>query len=890
MTPHPSAIALPPASAPTFESTIPPTPSAFPSLSGAPSAAAPPAIPTSTLHYAEATGKVLPPSSVPKGVSQPAPVHPPTSASSPSAEPRERFQSSGGQQRNRDSPYARPGTAPRTSAAGQAKDRKNKKPSSRVPTKPRDPKLEHDSAHDSEARENKRRSIPGMPAALQVPKKTHARRKSEGAPAAFSHPTEPTLPKPGKKKRQALTRTLTPSSSKLSALAPSFEFVPRSATTPNLSAYAQDESSATDSDGSEHDAGETRETESSSSLGAYLDSAFTLSSPASLTTLVDSDDSQERDPAEGLVDEKLAAETVSSAGPQADEFAGQTLTQSESGARPEADQKGFEPIAGAVNESPLADLEWKEKMGWWRDDYDPNLPQVDESGVESEVTEDKKEAEDLALAPAAVEANSNESPLLQFPPWTPQASTEPEETGQVDVSDSTVSPALLSEVLSSSFTESDSTPTATAGESASATDSTNPVAPTPASEPSAPSTPSLSSFLSNSFTPPVKGYSATSSAFDSAFLSVDELKAEKLAQAGPADANQQDALDMPLSAEAVASQPTLDDALDVDAAVRKEGSASRPAVESKEEGRKQWWKDEDDEQNETEKPQPGQAEHSDTMVDEQLAKETVESAGAQADGFVAKGFEEADKIGEDAEAGEKAVQKVAEQKEVSEEGHREVVEEKPEENTTEEEEVPQQGSSTPLGSYLTSAFQPETTSFSSTTAADDSTREESDAPVDKIDASASSVPAVPSPSRRRSSSPSPPRPQPQSSDAHAADSAPSLTLAISSAWHTAPWSRKLWAIIASVAINVGLPFVNGVMLGFGELFARNVLGVRFGWPLHNDTATTGSSSRANTGGVGLRSAGSYKASNNGGHGVGTDVPGHAGAKTALEGVVESIAE
>ena len=81
-------------------------------------------------------------------------------------------------------------------------------------------------------------------------------------------------------------------------------------------------------------------------------------------------------------------------------------------------------------------------------------------------------------------------------------------------------------------------------------------------------------------------------------------------------------------------------------------------------------------------------------------------------------------------------------------------------------------------------------------------------------------------------------------------------------------------------------------VGFGELFARNVLGVRFGWPLHNNTPTTGSSSsRANTGGVGLRSAGAYNTSNvNGGRGVGTDVPGHAGAKTALEGVVESVAE
>lgn len=43
-----------------------------------------------------------------------------------------------------------------------------------------------------------------------------------------------------------------------------------------------------------------------------------------------------------------------------------------------------------------------------------------------------------------------------------------------------------------------------------------------------------------------------------------------------------------------------------------------------------------------------------------------------------------------------------------------------------------------------------------------------------------------------------------------------------------PRSRAL-AILSSIAINVLLPFVNGVMLGFGEIFAKNVVVKWFGW-------------------------------------------------------------
>ncbi|GAA5869220.1 hypothetical protein JCM16303_000396 [Sporobolomyces ruberrimus] len=958
MTERPQTIALPAHSHPKPDLTIPPTPSAFPSLSGNDS---PSSLPASTLHYAQVTGKVLPPSSIPKGVSLPPPIHetPKTTTSSTNS------RQPSGQQKNRDSPYARPGTGPRTTSGGSNTQQRRKPkppPSEGKPT-------------EKQSQENKRKSIPGMPPAwvaknsktspVAPPHATHARRKSEGTPSfAMVKDKEATAAAaagknsaPGKKKRQTLGRTLTPSSSKLSALAPSFEFVPRSATSPNLSAYTQESSSGSGSDehsGEDHEEKEEHEEEgkrtqssdsttttheeqeadpsSSSSLGSFLSSSFTLSTPDSLTSLeTRTPEEEKKDPAEGLVDEELAAEIVSSSGPQADGFVGQTLTQSESGARPDADKTGFTSIAGVVNESPMADLEWKEKMGWWREDYDPKIPRVEEEEAEKE--SDKKE-EEVVLAPAAVEANSDETPLLQFPPWTPSASdasTSNTKDDDLDLSNSTISPSILSEVLPNSFSSpptssSDETSTETPPRPASSfeetsTSSTSPPPPA-ASEPASstsetapsPSPPSLSSFLPTSFTPPLSGYPSTAStSLDSSFLSQDELRAEKLAHSEPGATPEAQEEEMPLSAEAVAGQATLDDTLDVEEidSSSKEGGES---VKEEKEVRKGWWNSspQDDEKvttekNETEEPQVNQAEHSDQMVDPELAKEIVESAGAQADGFVAKGFEEIDRVGEEAQEGEKEVKKESEEELAKEESHRDIVDQRDATVDTEdvvseerEEEQPvEKGASTPLSSYLSSAFQPSDTTFSSTseeaTDSNKSTADETPAPVsnESDNSTSTPVPAVtnPAPPARRSSSPPPP-PERRPSESHAADSAPSLTLAISSAWHTAPWSRKIWAIIASVAINVGLPFVNGVMLGFGELFARNVLGVRFGWPLHNNTSTTASaSSRANTGGVGLRSAGAYKTSNvNGGQGIGTDVPGHAGAKTALEGVVETVAE
>lgn len=45
---------------------------------------------------------------------------------------------------------------------------------------------------------------------------------------------------------------------------------------------------------------------------------------------------------------------------------------------------------------------------------------------------------------------------------------------------------------------------------------------------------------------------------------------------------------------------------------------------------------------------------------------------------------------------------------------------------------------------------------------------------------------------------------------------------------TAPTTVDVWAILKKSAINLVLPFINGVMLGFGEIFAHEI-GFRYGW-------------------------------------------------------------
>ncbi|TKY89709.1 hypothetical protein EX895_001494 [Sporisorium graminicola] len=56
----------------------------------------------------------------------------------------------------------------------------------------------------------------------------------------------------------------------------------------------------------------------------------------------------------------------------------------------------------------------------------------------------------------------------------------------------------------------------------------------------------------------------------------------------------------------------------------------------------------------------------------------------------------------------------------------------------------------------------------------------------------------------------------------------SLTLAAFNPYSAIPLSRRLALISGSIFINLGLPFLNGVMLGFGEIFARVIVAPALG--------------------------------------------------------------
>lgn len=56
----------------------------------------------------------------------------------------------------------------------------------------------------------------------------------------------------------------------------------------------------------------------------------------------------------------------------------------------------------------------------------------------------------------------------------------------------------------------------------------------------------------------------------------------------------------------------------------------------------------------------------------------------------------------------------------------------------------------------------------------------------------------------------------------------SLTLAAFNPYSSIPLSRRLALVSGSIFINLGLPFLNGVMLGFGEIFARVVVAPALG--------------------------------------------------------------
>jgi hypothetical protein len=57
--------------------------------------------------------------------------------------------------------------------------------------------------------------------------------------------------------------------------------------------------------------------------------------------------------------------------------------------------------------------------------------------------------------------------------------------------------------------------------------------------------------------------------------------------------------------------------------------------------------------------------------------------------------------------------------------------------------------------------------------------------------------------------------------------AASATLAVFD--DTLPKGTRVWALITSLSVNMFLPFVNGVMLGFGEIFAKTVVVGWLGW-------------------------------------------------------------
>ncbi|KAJ6505941.1 hypothetical protein DFH09DRAFT_943572, partial [Mycena vulgaris] len=110
------------------------------------------------------------------------------------------------------------------------------------------------------------------------------------------------------------------------------------------------------------------------------------------------------------------------------------------------------------------------------------------------------------------------------------------------------------------------------------------------------------------------------------------------------------------------------------------------------------------------------------------------------------------------------------------------------------------------------------------------TGDESQKWEDVSDPLTSSFPSMSFPDRTNTPSPPPP-PPPAALE--------SATLAIFDA--SLSTRTRVTALFSSLAINLLLPFVNGVMLGFGEIFAKNIVLEYFGWrPLSRPGATAAS--------------------------------------------------
>ncbi|KAJ6531721.1 hypothetical protein B0H19DRAFT_1214090 [Mycena capillaripes] len=97
------------------------------------------------------------------------------------------------------------------------------------------------------------------------------------------------------------------------------------------------------------------------------------------------------------------------------------------------------------------------------------------------------------------------------------------------------------------------------------------------------------------------------------------------------------------------------------------------------------------------------------------------------------------------------------------------------------------------------------------------TGDESQKWEDVSDPLTSSFPSMSFPDRTNTPSPHPPPSAPLES----------ATLAIFD--RSLSTRTRVTALLSSLAINLLLPFVNGVMLGFGEIFAKNIVLEYFGW-------------------------------------------------------------
>jgi hypothetical protein len=74
---------------------------------------------------------------------------------------------------------------------------------------------------------------------------------------------------------------------------------------------------------------------------------------------------------------------------------------------------------------------------------------------------------------------------------------------------------------------------------------------------------------------------------------------------------------------------------------------------------------------------------------------------------------------------------------------------------------------------------------------------------------------------------------------------------------TSPNNLSVSKVLAIVGINLVLPFVNGVMLGFGEIFAREAVRTgKFWWRNGISLFGRGNSGRG-TSGVGLSGSGGF---------------------------------